>query len=401
MPTFAYKAKNGPDKTVEGELIAESRATAIARIDAMGYSPVWIREKQQESGKGRGFWERRISERDITVFTRQLASLTRSGVPILKALSTIGEQTENYRLARVIQTLEDTVRDGDMLSAALAQHPSLFPEIYINMARSGEAGGVLDTVLNRLADARDKNDELRRRIQAAMAYPTLILAVGIGTVFVLLTFFMPQVIDLFKDYRNLPLATRALIGISNFFSHYWYWIALVCFLIMAVLWRLAAMEKGKTFIDRIMLHAPFISRFVRLADIARFGRTLSLLINTGIPVDKALALSGATLNNTVLRDEIEKVRHDTVQQGMPLSAGLKRSRYFPALVANMAAVGEEAGRLDESLAEVASFYEKELDQRSRLAASLIEPILILVVGAVVGFIVSAMLLPIFEIGKAF
>lgn len=400
MPTFIYKAKDGPGKTVEGELDAESRAVAVADLDVMGYSPVWVREKDTDSGKTAAFRSRKISQRDITVFTRQLASLTKSGVPILRALSTIGEQTENRNLRTVVEDLESTIRDGNMLSDALAKYSELFSELYINMVRSGESAGILDTILFRLTEAREKEDEMRRKVQSAIAYPMLIVFVGIVTVFVLLAFFLPRVVDLFKDYRDLPLSTRFLIGTSNFFAQNWYWIVLAVFLLIAVFKRLASLEKGKTFIDRIKLHMPLVNRFIRESDIARFAGTLSLLIDVGIPIDKGLALSANTLRNTVLRDEIEKIRQDIVRQGLPLSAGLKRTRYFPVFVANMAAVGEEAGRLDESLAEIALFYEKEVDQQSKLAVSLLEPVLILAVGVIVGFIVAAMLLPIFKISTA-
>lgn len=398
MPIFIYKAKDGPGKTVHGELNAESRSAAVADLDVMGYSPVWVREKDTDSGQIRTRRGRRISRRDVNVFTRQLASLTKSGVPILKSLYTIGVQTENSRFRRVVEDLESIIRDGNMLSGALSKYPVLFPELYINMIRSGESAGILDTILFRLVEAREKEEEMQRKVQSAIAYPLLVVIVGAVTVFALLAFFLPRVVGLFDSYGDLPVPTKILIGMSGFFSRYWYWIVLIVVLLIAVFRRIASLDKGKTFVDRIKLHIPLINRFIRESDIARFAGTLSLLIDAGIPIDRALSLSANTLHNTVLRDEIEKVREDTVQQGMPFSAGLKKTRYFPPLVANMAAVGEEAGRLDETLAEVASFYEKEIDRQSRLATSLLEPILILVVGGIVGFIVMAMLLPIFKIG---
>jgi len=400
MPRFVYKAKDGPRRTVEGELDAETRSAAVARIDMMGYSPVWVRERAEETSRRVRFRGRRIRQRDVTVFTRQLASLQRSGVPILRAMSTIGQQTENSRLRRIIKSLEDSIRDGNMLSGALSEYPALFPEIYVSMVRSGESAGRLDTVLLSLADAREKEEETRRKVQAATAYPMLVIVVGIITIVVLLTFFLPRIIELFKDYGQLPLPTRILIGTNDFLRKYWHFIVLVGVLLFAVVRQLAALEKGRTFFDRIKLHLPLIGRYVLESEIARFARTLSLLIDAGIAIDKALALSADTFHNAVLKNEIREVRQRTVGQGMALSAGLKRTSYFPSFVANMSAVGEEGGRLPESLAEIASFYETQVEQQSRLATSLLEPVLILVVGAIVGFIVSAMLLPIFEIGTS-
>jgi len=399
VPTFLYKAKQGPGKTVEGELAADSRTAAVAAVDAMGLSPVWVREKPAALRRGRAILgARRVSYRDVSVFTRQLASLTKSSVPILRALATIGEQTENGGLRRIVEDVESSIRDGNMLSSALAKYPSLFPELYVSMVRSGESGGVLDRMLFRLSEAREKEDEVRRKVQSALAYPVLVLCVGVATVVALFAFFLPKIVALFDGYESLPLPTRILISLSHFFSDQWYWMALVLLLSAAVFNRLAAIEKGRTFIDAIKLRLPVIRKFILEADVARFCRTLSLLVEAGIQVDKAISLSANTLANAVLRDEIEEVRRNTVLQGAPLSEGLRRTRHFPVFVANMAAVGEEAGRLDESLEEVASFYEKEVDQHTRLATSLLEPMLILAVGAIVGFIVAAMLLPIFEIG---
>jgi type II secretory pathway component PulF len=398
MPIYAYKAKHGPQQTVEGELNAASRGDALAAVEGMGYSPVWIRLKTDRGARSRWQFARRIHGRDVTVFTRQLASLIRSGVPILRALRTIQGQTENRRMGQLVAELEVIIRDGGMLSDALSRYPALFPPLFLDMVRAGESGGVLDLTLTRLADAREKEEDVRRKVQAATAYPLLVVIVGVITVFVLLTFFLPQVVALFEDFEHLPLPTRILIGASNFFSRYWYWLALFMMLLVVVVKRLAAMERGRSLFDAVALGLPLIGRFVRESEIARFARTLALLIDAGVPIDKALTLGANTLRNAILREEVEAARVGTVQKGAPLSEGLRRARHFPAFVSNMTAVGEEGGRLDESLLEVAAFYEKEVDQQARLVTSLIEPALILVVGALVGFIVAAMLLPIFELG---
>ncbi|NQT92823.1 MAG: type II secretion system F family protein [Lentisphaerae bacterium] len=399
MPTFSYRAKQGPVATVEGELRAESRAEALSRLEAMGYTPLSVTEKQVESSSRRVFSGWRVGARNVTIFTRQLASLTRSGVPILRALSTIREQTENARLAAILAHVEGSVRDGNTLSESLSGYPAEFSELYVNMVRSGEGGGILDDVLFRMADAREKEEDTRRRIQAATAYPMLVVVVGILTVFILLSFFMPRVVELFRDYKTLPLPTRILIGLSDVFAAHWHWIILIGVLFGAVLKRLAGMEKGRTFVDGIRLRLPLLGRFLRESDIARFARTFSLLLDSGVPIERALTLGANTMHNAVLRDEMLNIREETVRQGLPVSEGLKRSRHFPVFMANMVGVGEEGGKLEGSLLEVANFYEKEVEQRTRLATSLLEPLLILVVGLAVGFIVFAMLLPIFQLGS--
>jgi type II secretory pathway component PulF len=399
MAQFIYKAKEGPTKTVEGDLHAESRSAALAALDRMGYSPVWVREKPGGSDKkSRRFALRPVRQRDITILTRQLASLIRSGVPILRGLRTISDQTENDRLCRVVSDMESTVRDGSMLSVAMLKFPELFPALYVDMVRAGESGGILDVSLNRLADAREKEEDFRRKVQSAMAYPCLVLTVGVITVFVLLSFFLPRVVDLFDTYESLPLPTRILISTSKFFDHYWYWLVLIFLLTVAVFKRLISLERGRLWIDGAILKMPLISTFVQQAEISRFARTLSLLLDSGLPIDKSLDLSGKTLQNSVMRSQIDVVRRRVIEQGESVTVGLKAAEHFPAFVSNMTAVGEEVGTLENSLNEIAIFYEKEVDRQSGLITSLIEPILILAVGGIVGFIVAAMLLPIFELG---
>lgn len=401
MALYQYKAKDGPEKTVQGELDADSQSDAIARIDGMGYSPLWVREiDAKRNAAGRRVSRRPIRNRDITVFTGQLASLTRSAVPILRALKTIEGQTENGRLRSVVADIERAIRDGQMLSEAMSRHPRLFPELYVNMIQAGEQGGALDVVLSRLTETREQEEETRRKVQSALAYPMLILAVGVATVFALFAFFLPRVLGLFEGYENLPLPTRILVGSTEFMSANWYWLLLALLLAAAVVNRLAAMEKGRTFFDRIKLRIPLFNTFLLQADIARFARTLSLLIDTGVAIDRALELAGNTLKNAILRGEVDSARDSTVRQGVPLSDGLRRARHVPAFVANLVAVGEEGGQLPEALTEVATFYEKEVEQQARVATGLLEPLLILVVGGIVGFIVAAMLLPIFELGTS-
>ncbi len=398
MPKYEYKAKDGPGKTVTGVMDADSRDAVIASLDMRGLMPVWVKEAQLTKGRSSFGFGRRIKFRDVTLFTGQLASLLKAGVPILRAMSIITDQTENVKLCKVVGGIETSIRDGNMLSSALADYPDSFPALYISMVRAGEASGALDLILSRLADSREKEEDIKRQLQAALAYPVLIIVVGLATVFGLLAFFLPRVVELFRDYQDLPLPTRILMGTSDFFSANWYWILLVIALAGAIIHRIAVLEKGRLFFDTIGLRLPFAGRFITESEISRFARTFSLLIKAGMPIDRALAMSAQAVNNVVLRDELEMVRQNTVENGETISSGLRRSLYFPAMVTNMAAVGEEGGTLDEAMDEVAVYYEKQCEQRGRLAVSLVEPIMILLVGALVGFIVAAMLMPIFELG---
>ncbi|MEI6969965.1 MAG: type II secretion system F family protein [bacterium] len=402
MPRFTYKARNAELKTIEGELVAGNEAEALARLDAMGYCPVWVREMAQEPEDAipRARRRERIPHREVTVFTRQMVGLTKSGVPILKALRTVREQSANPRFCAVLAHLEETVRDGRMLSEALAQHPHVFSQLYVNMVRAGESAGILDVILLRLAEAREREDAIRRKLQAASVYPLLVLAVGVVTVFVVITFFMPKIAGMFRNVDDLPLPTALLIGLSEGIRHYWPWVLVPAVLLAAILRRIGSGAKGRAILDNARLRLPLIGAFTLQAEMARFSRTMSLLISAGIPVEKGLALSADTMTNSVLRNEMDEVRRTTVQQGRSIASGLKNSRHVPAYLQSMAAVGEEGGRLDEAFADVAFYYENELERQIGMMTSLVEPILILVVGAVVGFIVFAMMLPIFEMTKS-
>ncbi len=401
MPTFTYKAKSAPGQTVEGEVFAENRQAAIAAVHRMGLTPMGVEEKAAQPQRSTGvLGSLRVSRRDVTVFTRQLATLSRSHVPILRALRTIREQTLNIKFRRVVEDMETTVRDGSMLSESMQKYPALFTPLYLGMIRAGESGGVLDATLSSLAEAREREEDMRRKVQGAMAYPLLVLVVGLLTVFVLLSFFMPRVIDLFSGYQfgPLPLPTRILMGATHFCETYWFYVVAVVLLLAAVINRLMTLEKGRGAVDALLLRLPVVRGFIQQSGIARFGRTLALLLDAGVSIDPALELSGNALGNTALKDEVQRVREGTVQRGHGLAEGLGRTVHFPAFVANMVGIGEEAGRLVEALNDVAEYYEKEVDQRTRMMTSLIEPLLILLVGAFVGFIVAAMLLPIFQMG---
>ena len=267
------------------------------------------------------------------------------------------------------------------------------------MVKSGEQGGALDEVLYRVAEHREKEQLMRRKIQSAMAYPIVMLVVGVGTVFLMLTFFMPKFIGIFERMnRELPLPTKLLIGASNFMSEHWPWFLIVFGFVLVVFGRVRPSSKKKFFFDMIKLHAPLVKQFIRNAEIAKFCRTLGMLLKNGLTVYDSLTLATNTLDNDALRKQLENTGKEIVNQGITLSASLGKVKIFPNFVINMIAVGEEGGKLEESLSGVASTYEKQVDQAIGIMTSLIEPLLILTVGGVVGFIVFAMLLPIFDIG---
>jgi general secretion pathway protein F len=399
MAIFKYRVKGGPNRTLDGEIQADSPAMAISRLEAQGFTPVWVRPADG-SGIGTGSASLRISRQDLLTFTRQLAGLLKTGVPILRALRTLREQTTDRSMIRMVTELEDRVRNGGMLSDALGAFPRIFPPLYIGMIRAGEAGGAVDEILRRLAQAQEDEDEVRGKVLAALAYPGLVLALGGVSVVVLLTYFMPKIAALFvHSPQALPWPTRFLIGASALLVHHGIWVlagVIVLGFIVMWIWRSAY---GRQALDRFLLRLPLVGRFLRDADLARLARTLALLIETGVPIQRALDLSAGALRNTVLRQDLAAVSRNTVQQGGTLAAGLKNQPRIPLFLTHLVAVGEESGRLEEALTEAARFYNLELTTGVRLITNLLEPLLILLVGAVVGFVIFAALLPIFEIGR--
>jgi len=409
MPKYTYKAKKGPEEIVEGEVVAENADQAVNQLEQRGLVPVNIIEKdagetrkkgvQVESFRPARVRSGKIRTKDVDAFTWQLASLVKASVPILRALTLIAQQTENTGMQIVVDDLKQQVKDGKTLSEAMGYYPKLFNNLFLSLVKSGEQGGVLDEVLYKVAEHREKEQQMRRKIQSAMAYPLVMLIVGVGTVFVMLTFFMPKFIGLFDRMgRELPLPTKVLIGASQFMSENWIWFIFVFLFIFIIFGRVKPGGKKKFIFDLIKLHTPLIKEFIRDAEIAKFCRTLGMLLKHGLPVYDSLSLATNTLDNEVLRKQLEVTSKDIVNQGSTLSASLGKVKVFPNFAINMIAVGEEGGRLEDSLNGVAEAYEKEVEQAIGLMTSLLEPLLILTIGGIVGFIVFAMLMPIFDIG---
>jgi len=411
MANFIYKAKKGPDEIVEGDMIADNQDQVVRHLDSLGLIPISIVEKGGGSPQAQGgqpeqqhqkvVVNRKIRSKDIDAFTWQLASLVKASVPILRALTLITQQTENGALKAVVDDLKKQVKDGKTLSEAMGHYPKIYNNLYLSMVKSGEQGGVLDEVLYKVADHREKEQKMRRKIQSAMAYPMVMLFVGVGTVFVMLTFFMPKFVGIFERMqKELPLPTKLLMSTSNFMSQHWMWFIFGIVFVFIVFGRARASGKKKFLLDLIKLHTPIVKQFVRDAEIAKFCRTLGMLLKNGLPVYESMALATRTLDNDVLRKQLEVAGKDIVTQGITLSASLRKVKIFPNFAINMIAVGEEGGKLEDSLNGVAEAYEKEVEQTIGIMTSLLEPLLILVIGGIVGFIVFAMLLPIFDIGTS-
>ncbi len=409
MTIYHYTAKKGPSEIVEDEVEAESRDKAVARVEAMGYFPIKVVEVtsaqtpgeiQEEalSAKEPRFVSR-VGSRSLDTFIWQLASLMRSSIPLLRALTLIAKQTKHKVLKAVVEDLGNRIRQGELLSEAMGKYPDIFNNLTMSMIRTGEKGGSLDEVLYKLADHREKEQEMKRKIQSALAYPMMVVATGVGTIFLMFTFFLPKLTKLFSGMKQeLPLPTKLLIAASGFMSHYWYVFIIGLVFLVAMITRRTSGSKKKLTLDALTLWIPFINKFVTTSEMARFSRSLGLLLKNGIPIHESLLLATNTVDNLILKARLVEASEAIINRGCTLSESFNRSGIFPEFLLSMIAVGEESGKLEESLEQIASSYEKEVDQTIKVMVSLVEPLLILSVGGIVGFIVFAMLLPILNMG---
>ncbi|HTL71278.1 MAG TPA: type II secretion system F family protein [Candidatus Eisenbacteria bacterium] len=419
MPQFAYRAKSGPQKVVDGLIEAASADEALEKLDAMGLLPTRLdevaageaanlkaadrapapdhREAAAPPQKTRKPLLGGIRSQEITIFGRQLATLLKSGVPILRAMQIITDQTENPRLRKVFDHIQREIRDGNPLSSVLASYPKLFPPIYIAMVRTGEDSGTLQETLLRISEYRQGQEAIYSRVRTAMAYPILMALVGVGTVAFMLTFVIPRLSGLFSTMGgSLPLPTRILMAVSGVFQKKLFWAAAAGAVLLAVTVLRTRPVQVKAFWSRLSLRLPVIKTFTIKVELARFSRTLDLLIRSGIPILKAIEITTPVLSNTVLRAHFARTREE-VAGGGSFGKSLKQTGAFPAFMTNLLMVGEESGHLDEALGEIALFYERETDEAIKVMTSLLEPLMILVMGLIVGFIVIAMLLPMFEL----
>ena len=404
MPSYQYTAKKGLSEIVKDTVVADSRDKAVMLIEAKGLFPINVTEitpaqaPAENPGKAPGAMQR-AGSRDLDTFLWQLASLMRSSIPLLRALTLIAKQTKHRALKAVVQDIEGRIRQGELLSEAMEKYPGIFNNLTMSLIRTGERGGSLDVVLYKLAEHREKEQEMKRKIQSALAYPMIVVMTGIGTMFLMFTVFLPKLTKLYAGMKQeLPLVTKLLIAMSGFMSRYWYVIILAVPFLAALCLKKRSSGKNKLATDRLLLAIPFINQFVTTSEMATFSRSLGMLLKNGIPVHESLPLATNTLDNLVLKARLTEASEAMISRGCTLSECFYRSGIFPEFLLSMIAVGEESGKLEESLDQIASSYEKEVDQAIKIMVSLVEPLLILAVGGMVGFIVFAMLLPILNMG---
>ena len=397
MPRYAYTAKFQPYKIIQGEIEADSEQDAINKLTRMGYFPVSVEIGDFFLDKRRLLNFPKISHRDIVLFTRQLSSLVESGVNIIKSLNIISGQIANKYLKAILNDIINKIKDGKSLSESLAQYPNLFSNLYTSMIHTGEVGGALEQTLRRLADFLEKQEESKNSIRAALTYPIFVFVVGVLTVIILLGFVIPRLVTMFEDMGQvLPLPTKILIGLSEFLRSYWWLIIITIGIFIFLSRRFYRNPQGRIFWDSLKLKIIILGEIFLKTEISRLMHTLSLLLSSGMTMIYSLDISTSVIENQVLKLELKKIKGQ-INEGVSFSQCLKDAKLFPDFVMNIVTVGEETGTLEKSLLRIADNYERDVDHYLKTLTRLLEPIIILVMGLIVGFIVLSMLLPIFQI----
>ena len=417
MPVFTYKAIDKFGKEIMSEIEVASYDEAIKKVRSLGYFPTQVTAKREKKRAGRGIAGAPVSgktglqmeikipflgigtvkSKQLTLFIRQLATLIGAGLPLVRSLNILRDQIKRGTLRDVINVLAQEVEAGGTFSDSLLKYPRVFSKLFVNTVKAGEAGGVLEVVLTRLAEFSEKAEKLRSRIRAALVYPILVITIAMGVLSFLIIFVIPKFMELYKEIgTGLPLPTLILLKISDFLQHRWM-VGMFFIVVVIIGYRfLTKIPAIKYLIDRIKLRLPVLGVLIQKLSIARFSRTLGTLISSGVPILQALMITKDTAGNEVIARSLGKV-HDSIREGESIAGPLAKTRIFPLMVVNMINVGEETGSLDQMLNKIADTFDDEVDTTVSALTSLLEPLLIVFMGLIVGAIVISMFLPLVKL----
>jgi type IV pilus assembly protein PilC len=403
MPTFVWEGKTAQGRAMKGELEAPNLDAVVTVLRHRRIRP--IPNRIREKGKGLekeitipGFGEK-VKTKDLSIFTRQFATMIDAGLPIVQCLDILGEQSESKLLRNTVRTIRQDVEGGATLADALRKHPKIFDALYINMVEAGEAGGVLNTVLNRIALFIEKANKLKKKVKGAMIYPCAIIAVAVIVVSILLIFVIPVFAELYGSMgKALPAPTQITINISNWFVASWYYLLLALGGVVAAVRFYYQSDQGRMNIDGLLLRLPVVGDMLRKVAVARFSQNMAILLSSGVPILEGLAITARTAGNKVVEKAIMDSRV-SISQGKTVAEPLGESKIFPPMVCHMVAVGETTGGLDGMLRKIAEFYEEEVDDAVASLTALMEPMIMVVLGVILGGLVISMYLPIFQLGS--
>jgi type IV pilus assembly protein PilC len=400
MPeTYQYKVRDKSGNLVTGTLVADNERLVLERLREMGYTPLEVGKEKKGLNFEINLKAQKVKLKEIAVFSRQFATMVNSGLPILRALTILSEQTTNKELAKTLMGVRADVEQGASLSAAMAKFPKVFNDLYIAMVKSGETGGMLDDVLLRLAAVLEREVHLRQKIKSAMTYPIAVVALVVLIMSAMLLFVVPQFKSIYTQLGGtLPLPTRVLLMMSDAVKKYWYLVILAAVAFTFAFRRYKATAGGRATIDAIKLKVPIFGSLFHKTALSRFASTAGMLLRSGVPILQALDIVSDTVNNQVMARAIKDVQ-DAVREGESIAKPLSKHPVFPPMVVQMLAVGEETGQVDTMLDKVATFYDNEVEASVDALTSLIEPLLIAIIGGAVGAAVIALYMPMFNIIK--
>lgn len=392
MPTYEYKVLDLQGKSLKGNLESDSKKSAQLELKDRGYFLQELRIKPQVKNKKNSFVFKKVSLKNITIFTRLFATLLKSNVPLVEALDAIAQQTSDHYFKEAITNIKDQVNEGKPLHMSLREYPNIFDKIYVSLAESGEASGNLDQILKRLADLMEKRSIIKSRVFSALIYPGILLFVTVAIMVILCIYVIPSVTELFEDQGQLPWMTSVTIGFSNALINYWVLLlsGLIVFSFLFVKWKHS--ESGKYFWDKFVLTVPVLGRLMRAADISLFARTLSTLMIGGIPVLQALDIVKNVVKNELIKNAIEVARQN-IKEGETIMGPLKKSGQFPSVVLQMIRVGEKTGSLEEMLIQISEDYDRQVDVEVSAFTSLLGPVMLIIMACVIGFVLISIMLP--------
>ncbi len=397
MPAYAWKGKNRMGEVQEGVLVSDSRDSAATTLKRNGIEVMNIRVMAAEGGKSFG----KVPPKALAIFTRQFSVMIDAGLPLVQCLEILGAQQDHKGFQRIIESVRDDVEKGSTLQAALSKHPKAFNDLFVNMVGAGESGGILDIILQRLSGYIEKSVKLTAKVKSAMTYPVAVISIAVIVVIVIMVKVIPVFSAMYSGLGSkLPYPTQVCIAISDAIINYWWLLLGAIVFIVVGLKQFYKTPLGHLQMDTLMLHLPVLGEVLRKVAVARFCRTLGTLISSGVPILEGMDITAKTAGNMVIQNAILKSK-DAVEQGRNISTPLAETKVFPPMVVQMVGVGEATGALDAMLAKVADFYEDEVDNAVASLTSLMEPIMIALLGGIVGFIVVAMYMPIFGLAAAF
>ena len=399
MAVFKYSGKNRSGGALKGEIEAADAGAAAAILRRQGVVGASVKKKSKEIQLRIPGFQPGVNEKDLVTFTRQFATMIDAGLPLVQCLEILGTQTDNKTFGQIIGKVRGDVESGSTFAEALRKHPKAYPDLYVNMVAAGEAGGILDTILNRLAAYIEKSLALKKKVKGAMVYPSVVISVAMLVVALMLIFVIPTFEKMFADFGGtLPGATQMIINLSHFLVNWWWVIVAGMVAIYVGINRWRATEGGKRQLDAMALRLPVIGQLVRKVAVAKFTRTLGTLISSGVPILDGLEIVARTAGNKVIEEAILKTRQ-AISEGKTIAEPLQATKVFPPMVVQMIGVGESAGALDTMLGKIADFYDEEVDTAVGALSAMLEPFIMVFLGGILGWIVIAMYLPIFKLAS--